>query len=191
MLISSKQISNAVISQMTLLPSGFFVQGLRNAHSLAARNLGETSTNAKGCHYWGRETQHSTTTYCNHPFPSSTVNMMSNKDDQCFQCQEPGHITQHCPHIRCHEKRIRTYSPWDCPNRILPSGIPAQHHKAHRNCNTRSNSRDHWEVWERRDRCRSQSRYSWHWIYSFYDFYRGCSRSQQRDGHRCYRSSSR
>ena len=24
---------------------------------------------------------------------SSVVNMMSNKEDQCFQCQEPGHIT--------------------------------------------------------------------------------------------------
>ena len=24
--------------------------------------------------------------------PSSMVNMMSNEEDQCFQCQEPGHI---------------------------------------------------------------------------------------------------
>ena len=25
--------------------------------------------------------------------PSSMVNMMSSKEDQCFQCQEPEHIT--------------------------------------------------------------------------------------------------
>ena len=25
--------------------------------------------------------------------PSSTVNMMSNEEAQCFQCQEPGYIT--------------------------------------------------------------------------------------------------
>ena len=35
--------------------------------------------------------------------PPSTVNVMSNEDDCCFQCQEPGHITQNCPHIRCYE----------------------------------------------------------------------------------------
>ena len=28
--------------------------------------------------------------------PSSTVNVMSNKEDQCFQCQELGHIAHHC-----------------------------------------------------------------------------------------------
>ena len=35
--------------------------------------------------------------------PSSIVNMISNKEDICFQCQEIGHITEHCPHIICHE----------------------------------------------------------------------------------------
>ena len=35
--------------------------------------------------------------------PSSTVNVMSNKEDYCFQCQELRHIAQHCPHIRCYE----------------------------------------------------------------------------------------
>ena len=31
--------------------------------------------------------------------PSSTVNMMSNEDDQFIQSQEAGHNMQHCPHI--------------------------------------------------------------------------------------------
>ena len=35
--------------------------------------------------------------------PPSTVNVMLNEEDCCFQCQEPGHITQHCPHIRSYE----------------------------------------------------------------------------------------
>ena len=34
--------------------------------------------------------------------PPSTVNVKSN-EECCFQCQEPGHITQNCPPIRCYE----------------------------------------------------------------------------------------
>ena len=29
--------------------------------------------------------------------PSSAVNLMSKEEDQCFQCQEPGHIATHFP----------------------------------------------------------------------------------------------
>ena len=47
--------------------------------------------------------------------PSSMVSMMSNKDDQCFQCQEPGHIAQQCPHIRCHECEEYGHIVMDCP----------------------------------------------------------------------------
>ena len=32
--------------------------------------------------------------------PPSTVNMMSNQEDHCFQCQEQGHIARNCPNIR-------------------------------------------------------------------------------------------
>ena len=35
--------------------------------------------------------------------PSSTVNVMSHEEDQCFQCQESGHIAQHCPNVCCFE----------------------------------------------------------------------------------------
>ena len=30
----------------------------------------------------------------------SSVNVMSSDDDNCFQCQESGHIACHCPHIK-------------------------------------------------------------------------------------------
>ena len=33
--------------------------------------------------------------------PSSTVNVMTNEGDQCFQCQELGHITRNCPNVHC------------------------------------------------------------------------------------------
>ena len=77
--------------------------------------------------------------------PSSTVNMMSNEEDRCFQCQEPGHIAQHCPHITCHECEEYRHINMDCPHRIPPSGTPVPHHKAHRYHHTRLRSRHHQE----------------------------------------------
>ena len=35
--------------------------------------------------------------------PSSTVNVMTNEGDQCFQCQELGHITCNFPNVHCFE----------------------------------------------------------------------------------------
>ena len=64
--------------------------------------------------------------------PPSTVNVMSNKEDCCFQCQEPGHITQHCPHIRWYECNENGYIIMDCPHRIPPSRTPVTHHKANK-----------------------------------------------------------
>ena len=116
---------------------------------------------------------------------------MSNEDNWCFQCQKPGHIAWHCPQIRCHECKEYQYIVMDCPQNIPPSGTPAQHHKVHRNYHTRSSSRCCWEDQERRDRSRSQTRYSRHHGSSHHDLYRGCSRLQQRNGHNHYRSSSR
>ena len=69
-----------------------FVKGLRNPHSLAARIYEE---DPQTVNYAFTEVeklnaaQQLTTTI----LPSSMVNMMLNMDDQCFQCQEPGHIT--------------------------------------------------------------------------------------------------
>ena len=53
---------------------------------------------------------------------SSTVNMMSNEEDWCFQCQELGHIAWHCPHIICHECDEFGHIIMDCPHRIPLQG---------------------------------------------------------------------
>ena len=95
------------------------------------------------------------------------------------------------PHIRCHEYEEYGHIVMDCPHKIPPSGTPAQHHKVHRNCHIRSSSRHHWEDQDRRDRSRSQSRYSKHYSSSCCDLYQGHSRSQQGDWHKCYRGSSK
>ena len=70
----------------------------------------------------------------------------------------------------------------DCLHKIPPSGTPAQHHKAHRNCHARLSSKHGQEDRERRDRSRSQSTYSRHHSSSHRDLHRGHSRSQQEMG---------
>ena len=57
--------------------------------------------------------------------PSSTVNVMSKDEDQCFQCQELGHIAHHCPNVCCIECDEYGHIVVDCLDRIPPSGIPA------------------------------------------------------------------
>ena len=73
-----------------------FVKGLKNAHSIAAQIY------EKGPHTLAdaiseveklQAAQQLTATL----IPSSTVNVMSNEEDHCFQCQEAGHIACHCP----------------------------------------------------------------------------------------------
>ena len=172
MLIGSKWKPNVVISQMTPPPSGFYKRP-KEFTKLSSKNLWKRSSNTKGCHYWSRETQCSTTTYHNHPSIFNGQHDVKQGCDQCFQCQEPGHITQHCPYIGCHECKKHGHIVMDCPHKIPPSDTPAQHHKVHRNCHTRSSSIYHWEDWERRDRSRSQSRYSRHYSSSHHDLYSG------------------
>ena len=78
--------------------------------------------------------------------PSSTVNVMSNVEDQCFQCQELGHIACHCPNVHCFECDEYGHIVVDCPDRILPSGTPAHHHRQNSRHHTRSTSRcHHWD----------------------------------------------
>ena len=72
--------------------------------------------------------------------PSSKVDMMSNGEDQSFQCQGLRHIIHHCPHISCHECDELEHMVMDCPHRISTSETLAWHHKVHRNCYKRSNS---------------------------------------------------
>ena len=51
---------------------------------------------------------------------------MSSDDDNCFQCQETGHIAHYCPHIRCSDCDNYGNIAVDCPNKIPSSCIPAR-----------------------------------------------------------------
>ena len=75
--------------------------------------------------------------------PPSTVNMMSNEEDQCFQCQEQGHMARNCPNIMCFECDEYGYIVMDFPHRIPPLGTPAKHYqsKPHKSHHTMSSSR--------------------------------------------------
>ena len=119
--------------------SRIFIKGLNNAHRLAARIYKKdqcTLMDAIQAVEKLYAAQQLTATI----IPSSMVNMMSNEEDQCFQCQELGYIAQHCPHIRCHECDEYRHIIMEFPHRIPPSGTLAPHHNAHRTCHTRSSS---------------------------------------------------
>ena len=112
-----------------------FVKGLRNVHSLATciyekrpQTLTDTISEV--------EKLNAMQQLMAMIILSSTVNVMSNKEDCCFQCQEPGHITHHCPHIRCYEFNENGHIVMDCPHRIPPSGTPVTHHKPHKSHHT-------------------------------------------------------
>ena len=57
--------------------------------------------------------------------PSYTVNVLINDRDQCFQCQELGHITHNFPNVHCFECNEYGHIAADCPDRMPPSGTPA------------------------------------------------------------------
>ena len=79
-----------------------FVKGLKNAHNLAAhiyKKGPQTLTDAISEVEKLHAAQQLTATL----IPSSTVNVMSHEEDNCFQCQESGHITCHCPNVCCFE----------------------------------------------------------------------------------------
>ena len=103
-----------------------FMKGLKNAHTLAAhvyekgpQTLTDTISEVEKL----QAVKQLTVTL----LPSSTVNVMSNEEDQCFQCQELGHITHHCPSVHCFECNEYGHIAVDCPHRIPPSGMPAHH----------------------------------------------------------------
>ena len=96
--------------------------------------------------------------------PPSMVNMTSNNEDCCFQCQEHDHIAGNCPNIRCFECDRYGHIVMDCPHRKAPSETPAKHHQAklHKSHHTRSGSRYHHEDRDRRSHSRSQSHFHRH-----------------------------
>ena len=121
-----------------------FVKGRKSSHTLAAHVYekgAQTLSDAISEVEKLQATQQLTTTL----LPSYTVKMMSNEGDQCFECQELGHIACYCHNIRCFDCNEYGHVAADCPDRIPPSGTPA-HQKRHcsntRHC-TRSTSRHH------------------------------------------------
>ena len=135
-----------------------FVKRLKNAHTLAAcvyQRGPQTLSDAISEVGKLQATQQLTSTL----LPSSTVNMMSNEGDQCFQCQELGHTACHCPNRRCFDCDEYDHVAAHCPDRIPPSGTHA-HQKRH--CfntrhHTRLTSRCHHRDRHRYKRFRSQS----------------------------------
>ena len=59
--------------------------------------------------------------------PSSSVNVMSSKEGQCFLSQELGHIACCCPNICCFKCDEYGHIAVDCPDRIPPPGTHACH----------------------------------------------------------------
>ena len=73
-----------------------YIKGLKNAHSLAThiyekgpQMLNDAISEVEQLNAVQQLTAMIT--------PLSTVNMMSNNEDHCFQCQEQGHIARNCP----------------------------------------------------------------------------------------------
>ena len=100
-----------------------FIKGLKNAHIPATHTYEkgpQTLTDAISKVEKLNAVQQMTTTI----IPPSTVNMMSNDEGYCFQCQEQGHIARNCPNTRCFECDEYGHIVMDCPLRIPTLGTP-------------------------------------------------------------------
>ena len=114
--------------------------------------------------------------------PSSTVNVMSNVEDCCFQCQEAGHIACHCPNVWCFECDEYGHIIVDCPHRISPSRTPVCCHRSpsqHRLYNRLTSCQCHEDRY-RCSRSRSQSHPCRYHSRGCHDSYRDHSRSCHR-----------
>ena len=122
-----------------------FVKCLKNAHTLAAcvyEKGPQTLTDAINEVEKLQTAQQLTATL----LPSSTVNVMTNKGDQCFQCQELGYIAHNCPNVCCFESYEHGHIAADCPDRIPPSCTPAHHRRWHtRHCTRLTSRHHHWD----------------------------------------------
>ena len=134
-----------------------FVKGLMNAHTLAA-NVYKKGPQSLADAISEVEKLQAAQQLTASLLPSSTVNVMSNKGDQCFQCQELGHIAHHCPNVCCFKCDEYCHIAADSPDRIPPSGTLAHHKRQHSHTGhcTRSTSQHH-QNRHRHSRSRSQS----------------------------------
>ena len=158
-----------------------FVKGLKNAHTIAThvyekgpQTLADTISKVEKL----QAAQQLTATL----LPSSTVNVMSNEEDQCFQCQELGHIGHHCQNVHCFECNDYGHIVVDCPDRIPSSGTPGCCHRLNSRTrhHTRSTSRQHHRDRYRHSRSRSQSQPHRYRSHSSHNSHRGHSRSHNR-----------
>ena len=118
--------------------------------------------------------------------PSSTVNVISNKEDQYFQCQELGHITNHWPNVHFFECNNYGHIAVDCPDRIPPSGMLAHHRRQNsntRHCTRSTSKHHHWDRYQHR-RSRSQSHPHIYSSHSHNNSHRSHSSSHHRCNHR-------
>ena len=170
---------------------GLFVNGLRNPQTLATQVYEkrlQTLADAINEVEILQAAQQLTATL----IPSSTVNVMSHKDNCCFQCQESGHIAWHCPNVHCSESDEYGHRVVDCPQWIPPSGTPACHHrlKSHtRHCTRLTSCHPHQDRYSH-SRSRSQSHPHRYHSHSHHDSYTGHSRSHDRDNICHHRSTS-
>ena len=116
-----------------------FIKGLKNAHSLATHIYEkgqQIHSNTRSKVEKLNAVQQLTAMIT----PPSTVNMMSNDEDHCFQCQEQGHIARICPTIRCCKCDGKIVI--DFPHRIPPLGTTPKYHlpQLHKNHHARSSS---------------------------------------------------
>ena len=168
-----------------------FIKGLKDAHALATRIYEkgpQTLMDAISEVEKLQATQQLTATL----ILSSTVNVMSNEEDCCFQSQEAGHIAWHCPNVRCLECDEYGHIVVDCLYRIPSSGAPAHCHRSpswHRPHN-RLTSCHHHEGRYRHSRSRSQSHPSRYHSRGHHDSYRDHSRSWHRESKCHHRSNS-
>ena len=118
-----------------------FIKGLKNTHGLATHIYEKgphTLTDAISKVERLQATQHLTAMIT----PPTMVNVMSQEEDGCFQCQEQGHIAPHCPIVRCFECDEYSHIVMDFSHMIPPSGTPTncQQPKSHSRCHARSSS---------------------------------------------------
>ena len=102
-----------------------FTKGLKNAHSLSTHiyeNGLQTLNDAISEVEKLSVIQQLTATIT----PPSMVNMMTNNDDRCVQCQEHGHIARHCPSIRYFECDEYSYVVMKYPHKIPPLWNPSK-----------------------------------------------------------------
>ena len=123
-----------------------FEKGLKNAHTLAA-HVYEKGPQTLADAISEVEKLQTAEQLPATLLPSSTVNVMSNEGDQCFQCQGLGHIACHSLNVHCFECNEYGHIAVDCPGRIPPSGMPAHHKRQHSNTrhHTRSTFRHDWD----------------------------------------------